>query len=111
MVTGRGSEHVYRITDARRGLSVEQAGRTRRYLVSMGIRTVCFLGAIITPGWPRWLLVLGAVCLPYLAVVMANGGRENEDAPPVGPLLPQPDPQLGPGTVGSGPAGGTSSTP
>jgi hypothetical protein len=67
---------VYRITSAQTGLTIEQAGRTRRYLISMAIRTVCFLGAVVTDGWLRWLLVLGAVVLPYLAVVVANAGRE-----------------------------------
>jgi len=70
---------VFTITDAQRGLSVEQTGRTRRYLISMGIRTACVLGAIVVPGWPRWFLIAGAVILPYLAVVVANAGRENDE--------------------------------
>lgn len=70
---------VYTITDAQRALSVEQSGRTRRYLISMGIRTACVLGAIVVPGWPRWFLLAGAVVLPYFAVVVANAGRENDE--------------------------------
>jgi hypothetical protein len=70
---------VFTITDAQRALSQEQTGRTRRYLVSMAIRTACVLGAIVVPGWPRWVLVAGAVVLPYLAVVVANAGRENDE--------------------------------
>lgn len=50
--------------------------RTRKYLLSMGIRTICFVGAIVAHGWLRWVLVAGAVGLPYLAVVIANAGRE-----------------------------------
>jgi hypothetical protein len=50
--------------------------RTRRYLVSMGIRTVCFLLAVVASGWLRWVLIAAAVTLPYLSVVFANGGRE-----------------------------------
>lgn len=53
----------------------DQRQRTRRYLISMAIRTVCFIGAIIADGWLRWTLVAGAVFLPYVAVVMANAGR------------------------------------
>ncbi len=75
---------VYTITEAQRGLSQEQSGRTRRYLVSMGIRTACVLAAIVVPGWPRWVFVAGAVILPYLAVVMANAGRENDEPGDVG---------------------------
>lgn len=70
---------IFTITEAQRGLSQEQTGRTRRYLVSMGIRTACVLAAIVVPGWPRWFLLAGAVVLPYVAVVMANAGRENDD--------------------------------
>jgi hypothetical protein len=70
---------VFTITDAQRGLSDEQTGRTRRYLVSMGIRTACVIAAIFVPGWPRWVLIVGAIVLPYLSVVMANAGRENDE--------------------------------
>lgn len=70
-------DEVYSITSARTGLSAEQSGRTRRYLISMLIRTVCFLGAVVADGWLRWVLLAGAVILPYFAVVIANAGREN----------------------------------
>lgn len=47
--------------------------RRRRYLISMSIRTLCFLGAVfVGDGWLRWVLVAGAFLLPYVAVVMAN---------------------------------------
>ncbi len=38
----------------------------------MAIRTACFIGAVVTEGWVRWILVIGAFILPYIAVVMAN---------------------------------------
>lgn len=80
---------VFTITDAQRGLSEEQSGRTRRYLISMGIRTVCVIAAIFVPGWPRWVLIAGAVVLPYLSVVVANAGRENDEPGQVGVPAPQ----------------------
>ena len=43
----------------------------------MMIRTACFIGAIITPSPYRWFLLVGAVTLPYIAVIIANAGREN----------------------------------
>jgi hypothetical protein len=46
--------------------------RRRRYLVSMAVRTICFVGAIFIGGWVRWVLLSGAFILPYVAVVMAN---------------------------------------
>lgn len=96
-------EPVYTITQAQRALSVEQVGRTRRYLISMGIRTVCFVAAIFTPGWPRWALIAAALVLPYLAVVVANAGRENDEPGTVG-VADQPRVELpGAGTALPGP--------
>lgn len=60
------------ITSARISHSAEMAGRQRRYLLSMLIRTVCFVGAVATEGWLRWVLVTAAIFLPYIAVVFAN---------------------------------------
>ena len=76
------SESHHTITSAQRALSDEQAGRTRKYLISMGIRTACVIGAIFIPGWPRWVLIAGAVVLPYLAVVIANGGKQRDTGAP-----------------------------
>lgn len=85
---------VYSITQARRSLTDDQGPRTRRYLISMGIRTACVLAAIVVPGWPRWILIAGAVFLPYFAVVMANAGRENDEPRDVPTVTPVMQPQL-----------------
>ena len=78
---------VYSITGAQTGLTEDLDRRTRTYLISMGIRTVCFVGAVIAHGPLRWLLVAGAVLLPYLSVVFANAGRERiTDAKPTAVL-------------------------
>jgi hypothetical protein len=66
---------VYQITSARPGVRDDVDSRTRRYLISMGIRTACFLGAVVTGGWLRWVLIAGALVLPYISVVLANVGR------------------------------------
>jgi len=79
-VTAVPEPEVHRITDAGVPLSAEQAGRIRRYLWSMGIRTACVLGAVLAPSPWRWILAAAAVLLPYLAVVMANAGRERSDS-------------------------------
>ena len=78
-MTDRPTPEIHRITDAGVSLSAEQAGRTRRYLWAMGIRTACVLGAVLAPSPWRWVLAVGAVGLPYIAVVMANAGRERSD--------------------------------
>jgi hypothetical protein len=67
---------VYQITSARPGVRDDVDSRTRRYLFSMGVRTICFLGAVVASGWLRWVLIAGALVLPYLSVVFANSGRE-----------------------------------
>lgn len=79
----RAKSPVYQITQARAGVRDDVNSRTRRYLISMGVRTVCFLLAVVTDGWLRWVLIGAAVVLPYLSVVFANGGRERIEAVPV----------------------------
>jgi Protein of unknown function (DUF3099) len=76
------SDDSISITGAKVPLSEDQKQRTRRYLMSMAIRTVCFIGAILASGWLRWALVAGAVLLPYFAVVMANAGRSRSAKSP-----------------------------
>jgi hypothetical protein len=61
-----------RITDARTAHSDDLKHRQIRYLLSMLVRTLCFVGAVIVDGWLRWVLVVAALFLPYIAVVMAN---------------------------------------
>jgi hypothetical protein len=68
---------VYDITAAPASLTRDQAGRQRRYFISMMIRTGCFLLTVILPSPFRWFALLGAVTLPYIAVVIANAGRES----------------------------------
>ncbi len=64
-----------RITTASRPRSEDIRGRERRYLISMGVRTVCFVLAVVFMGhWAMWVFLVGAVFLPYIAVVMANTG-------------------------------------
>ena len=70
------SESVYDITAAPASLTRDQAGRQRRYFYSMMIRTGCFILTVILPSPYRWFALLGAVTLPYFAVVIANAGRE-----------------------------------
>lgn len=78
----RAETPTYQITGARRSVREDVDYRTRRYLVSMGVRTVCFVLAVATDGWVRWALIAAAIVLPYLSVVFANGGRESVRAMP-----------------------------
>lgn len=96
-----GADHrhrqVFRITTAGSGLSVDQRSRTKRYLVSMAIRTLCFIGAVVAPPPWRWILFVGALVLPYIAVVMANAGRDSSDRSEIEMFERTDQPQLGHG--------------
>lgn len=50
----------------------ERTRRLVKYAIAMGIRTVCVLLCFFVQGW--WLLLpaLGAIVLPYIAVIIAN---------------------------------------
>lgn len=67
---------VFDITSAPQALTRDQAGRQKRYFISMMIRTACFILTVILPSPYRWIALSGAVLLPYFAVVIANAGRE-----------------------------------
>jgi len=47
----------------------------------MAIRTVCFILLVIVPNPWRWIFLAGALFLPYVAVVIANAGRERTTNP------------------------------
>jgi hypothetical protein len=72
-----------RITSASASRQDDIAARQKRYLFSMAIRTVCFVGAIVAASlgltwlWP--VLIVAALVLPYVAVVMANAATTKDD--------------------------------
>ena len=69
-------DEVVRITTAAGSRADDIRARQKRYLMSMSLRTLCFVGAIIASlagiGWLWPILIVGALVLPYIAVVMAN---------------------------------------
>jgi hypothetical protein len=74
----RPSAHL--VTEAQRSKSADISYRERRYLIMMSIRVVCFLVAVVVfangGGWLTAIPAVGAIAIPYFAVVFANGGRE-----------------------------------
>ncbi len=74
---------VHLVTQARTPKSEDIGYRERRYLIMMGIRVACFLIAILMVakglGWLAAFPAVGAIAIPYFAVVFANGGREPND--------------------------------
>ena len=67
---------VHRITEAHEAHAVDQSSRVRKYTISMSVRMLCFVAAFFTHGPLQWLLLVGAVVLPYIAVVIANRGAD-----------------------------------
>lgn len=47
----------------------------------MAIRTLCFIGLVITPSPWRWLFIPGAAFLPAIAVVLGNVDDRRSPAP------------------------------
>lgn len=93
---------MYSVTALPASLRDDQDARMRRYLVSMGIRTVSFVLAVVALyvlHWTvvGWMFVIAAVILPYVAVVVANATRPR-GGPAVGPVTPDDGaaPQLSP---------------
>ncbi|WP_457517470.1 DUF3099 domain-containing protein [Streptomyces sp. TE33382] len=76
---------VFRITGARQGLADDVRGRQRRYVISMSVRTVSVVLAAVLWNVERHVAIVGlalGVLLPYIAVVIANAGRENAPSLP-----------------------------
>lgn len=80
---GARGDAPIRITTAPASRKDDIAGRQKRYVISMGIRCVCFVGAVVAGAagltwlWP--FLIAAAIVLPYVAVVMANAANTKGD--------------------------------
>jgi predicted tellurium resistance membrane protein TerC len=48
--------------------------RMRAYSTAMSIRMACLILVFFVPGWWKVVFGVGAVVLPYVAVVLANAG-------------------------------------
>ncbi len=90
---------VHLVTQARTPKSQDIGQRERRYLIMMAVRVGCFLVAIVMvskgAGWLAAFPAVGAIAIPYFAVVFANGGREPNDTrgfQEYQPNLPEPHP-------------------
>ncbi|MYS20061.1 MULTISPECIES: DUF3099 domain-containing protein [unclassified Streptomyces] len=88
----RQESEVFRISGARAGLTEDVRGRQRRYIISMSIRTVSVILTVVLWNVERpvaWVMLVAGVGLPYVAVVIANAGRENTPVAPAA-YIPQP---------------------
>ena len=73
---GKKANQSQNITSAQPSLSQDQSARQRKYFWSMMIRTFCFILTVLLPSPWRWIALIGALTLPYIAVIVANAGRE-----------------------------------
>ncbi|MFF6868461.1 DUF3099 domain-containing protein [Streptomyces sp. NPDC007910] len=81
----RGGTEVFRITGARQGLADDVRGRQRRYVISMTVRTLSVIAAAVLWNVERHVAVVAlalGILLPYVAVVIANAGRESAPSLP-----------------------------
>lgn len=73
-----------RITTVGTSRGQDIAVRQRRYLLSMSLRSLCFVGAVIAGlagvNWLWPILIAGALILPYFAVVLANVSTMRNDS-------------------------------
>jgi hypothetical protein len=88
----RPGDKVFNVTGLPASPQDDQNARMRRYLLSMGIRTVSFILAVIALGvlhWTvvGWVFVIAAVILPYIAVVVANATNQRVGTA-LGPVTP-----------------------
>lgn len=60
------------VTSAAESRTEDQARRLKQYLVTMSIRTACFVLLVVIDHPIRWVFAVLAVFLPFIAVVAAN---------------------------------------
>jgi hypothetical protein len=94
----RAGETVISVTSAQPARSEDLDSRIVRYAWMMSIRIVCFVLAVVTPSPWRWMFIVAAVFLPYIAVVLANAQRTT--------TVSSPEPFIAPNrpAIGSHPA-------
>lgn len=67
---------VHSISNAAVAHSEDMRKRMIQYGLAMGIRLVCLILIFVVDGWFKILMVAGAVFLPWVAVVIANGSDQ-----------------------------------
>src|SRR5438128_912585 len=73
-----GDAVVHSIPDAAAPHSEDMRERMMKYALAMGIRMVCIILIFVVDGWLKIVAIAGAVFLPWIAVVIANGSDKAE---------------------------------
>ena len=74
------------------------ASREKQYVITMAFRMACFISIFFVDGWLRWVVLAGAVFLPFIAVLFANQANEKTVSTPVQQAEPLPATALTVGT-------------
>jgi hypothetical protein len=80
------AEEPVLVTTAAKSPRDEQRERQRRYLITMAVRVVCWVLAIVLFGlglrWEGGIAVAASLILPWVAVIAANAGpRRTTETP------------------------------
>lgn len=72
----------FTVTSVTEAPKQERDQRMRKYVLTMSIRFICILAIPFVSGWWMLLCAVGAIFLPYFAVVIANvkSSKTTEDA-------------------------------
>jgi Flp pilus assembly protein TadB len=101
----QASKRPVLITAASQSRYEEARQRRVRYVVTMAIRALCFVVAVLVPvPFVRIVAVIGACVLPYVAVVGANTVRRASPGRAPAYYIPGPRNELKAGVGGRGPA-------
>jgi Flp pilus assembly protein TadB len=76
-------DEPYLVTTAPISAADERRAREKRYLITMGVRVVAFIVAIVfATGWIRVIAIILALVLPWVAVIAANAPRRRVEQQP-----------------------------
>jgi len=70
------------------------ASREKQYVITMAFRMACFISIFFVDGWLRWVVLAGAVFLPFIAVLFANQANTKSQPSTIQRGEPAPTAQL-----------------
>jgi predicted tellurium resistance membrane protein TerC len=85
---------------------IERRTRMIKYTVAMSIRVLCIVAMLFVEGWWLAVFAVGAIFLPYFAVVLANVKHQDGRQTVLRPGTVMPLPRTGPAAEAQGEEGG-----
>lgn len=77
-ISRKSDASIASVTSLPESPELERSRRMRQYAIAMSIRTVCVVLVVFLPSPWLWIAAIGAIFLPYFAVVIAN--QESHDS-------------------------------